>query len=395
LTISEVYGGGGNTNAPYDSDFVELHNTTGTARSLTGLSIQYASGAGTSWGVKILSGVIAANAYWLVKFQGNALGFGSALPAPDDTSSAIQLSATAGKVALMGTTTACTTTCVGNPAAIDVVGYGAATSYEGTGPAPAPSNTLSIQRLDHGLTDTNDNTADFQTTAPDPQNSSSDPYSPDADPPTGMAIGALQRFQTALAATVSWSATDVGSGVAGYTVSTRTATTTADFAADVEWQTDVSATSDTWSGNPGETTCFKVKARDAKSNVSGFSGERCLVIPLDDVTLTRKSFTTVVSTGTYGGSVSKATVAGAKLSSAPVTGKQLALIVTKCPTCGKVKVLWKGVSLGTFSLVAPTTKKRQVITIPASASVQTGVVSIVVTTSGKPVSIDGLAVSRN
>ena len=43
LVISQVYGGGGNTGAPYSYDFIELYNTTSSPISLNGLSVQYAS----------------------------------------------------------------------------------------------------------------------------------------------------------------------------------------------------------------------------------------------------------------------------------------------------------------------------------------------------------------
>ena len=47
LVISQVYGGGGNSGAPYKNDFVELFNRGSAAVSLDGLSVQYASATGT------------------------------------------------------------------------------------------------------------------------------------------------------------------------------------------------------------------------------------------------------------------------------------------------------------------------------------------------------------
>ena len=49
VVISQVYGGGGNSGAPYKNDFVELHNRGTTAVNLTGWSVVYASAAGSSW----------------------------------------------------------------------------------------------------------------------------------------------------------------------------------------------------------------------------------------------------------------------------------------------------------------------------------------------------------
>jgi len=45
VVISQVYGGGGNSDAPYLNDYVELFNPTNTTVPLSGWSIQYASGA--------------------------------------------------------------------------------------------------------------------------------------------------------------------------------------------------------------------------------------------------------------------------------------------------------------------------------------------------------------
>src|ERR671914_1290004 len=47
LVVSQVYGGGGNTDASYSHDFVELFNRGQADVSLAGRSIQYASATGT------------------------------------------------------------------------------------------------------------------------------------------------------------------------------------------------------------------------------------------------------------------------------------------------------------------------------------------------------------
>jgi predicted extracellular nuclease len=47
LVISEVYGGGGNSGAPYSNDFIELSNRGSAPVPLGGRSLQYASATGT------------------------------------------------------------------------------------------------------------------------------------------------------------------------------------------------------------------------------------------------------------------------------------------------------------------------------------------------------------
>ncbi|TML59094.1 MAG: lamin tail domain-containing protein, partial [Actinobacteria bacterium] len=47
VVISQIYGGGGNSTAPYQNDYVELFNKSTSLVDLSGWSIQYTSAAGT------------------------------------------------------------------------------------------------------------------------------------------------------------------------------------------------------------------------------------------------------------------------------------------------------------------------------------------------------------
>jgi uncharacterized repeat protein (TIGR01451 family) len=199
VVISQVYGGGGNAGAPYSHDFVELFNRGSATVSLAGWSVQYTSATGTgnfgatSTQITPLSGSLAPGAYLLIQEASNA-PVGSPLPAPDVTDpSPINLSATAGKVALVNTTTplACnggSTPCP--PAAlatiVDLVGYGNANFFEGSGAAPTLSNTTAAFRLADGCTDTDDNRADFSTGGPSPRNSASRAHFCASSGPTGV-----------------------------------------------------------------------------------------------------------------------------------------------------------------------------------------------------------------
>jgi hypothetical protein len=181
VVISQVYGGGGNSGAPYTNDFVELHNISNSSVSITGWRIQYASATGTSWSTGVnLSGSIPPGGYFLVQGAGGVNGI--SLPTPDLTST-INLSGTAGKVALTNTTTLLTgTNPVSDPSVIDFVGFGiTANGFEGTGPTPAPSNTTSVTRGDFGSLDTDNNATDFTAGAPSPRNGASTPYIPGGD----------------------------------------------------------------------------------------------------------------------------------------------------------------------------------------------------------------------
>ena len=168
VVVSEVYGGGGNSGATFKNDFIELYNRTGSAIDLAGWSVQYASAAGTSWQTTALSGTIAPGGYYLVQ-EGAGSGGDLPLPGPDATGG-IAMAATAGKVALVSSTTALTGACPAGAAIIDFVGYGTtANCFEGAGPASAPSNTTSDSRANGGTTDTNNNSTDFTAGAPNPR----------------------------------------------------------------------------------------------------------------------------------------------------------------------------------------------------------------------------------
>jgi uncharacterized protein len=170
VVMSEVYGGGGNTGATYTNDFIELYNRTTNSISLAGWSLQYASATGTSWAVTNLSGSIGPGKYYLVQEAAGASGT-TPLPTPDATGGTT-MSATAGKVALVQSTTALSGSCPTGSQISDFVGYGTtANCFEGSGPTPAPSNTTSAIRLANGATDTDNNAADFVTGLPDPDNS--------------------------------------------------------------------------------------------------------------------------------------------------------------------------------------------------------------------------------
>lgn len=172
IRISQVYGGGSNSSATYTHDFIELFNAGVTAVNITGWSVQYASATGNSWTNKIdLTGTINPGQYYLIQGAGGANGI--PLPTPDAIAS-INMGATAGKVALVNTTTVQTGTCPTGAQIIDFVGFGTtANCYEGTGAAPAPSNTTADIRAGAGCIDTDNNAADFTTGAPTPRNSAS------------------------------------------------------------------------------------------------------------------------------------------------------------------------------------------------------------------------------
>jgi predicted extracellular nuclease len=182
VVISQVYGGGGNAGATYTNDFIELYNRGSATVSLSGWSVQYGSATGATWQVTNLTGSIAAGAHYLVQ-EGAGAGGTTALPTPD-ASGNIAMSATAGKVALVTSTTALSACPTGLR---DLVGYGStANCVEGLA-APGLSNTTADLRAADG-TDTDNNAADFTAGAPNPRNAGSTP----PPPPPSLKIDEIQ-----------------------------------------------------------------------------------------------------------------------------------------------------------------------------------------------------------
>jgi DNA/RNA endonuclease G (NUC1) len=170
VTISQVYGGGGNSGATYKNDFIEIYNNGATTVDLSTYAVQYASATSSTWSETLLTGSIAPGAHYLIQ---EAAGAGGTLnlPTPQVTGS-IALAATAGKVALTKTQTLLAVdNPVGNSDVVDFIGYGTtADAFEGAGPAPAPSNTTADLRAANGATDTNNNSTDFSAGSPNPRN---------------------------------------------------------------------------------------------------------------------------------------------------------------------------------------------------------------------------------
>jgi len=179
--ISQLYGGGGNSGAVFTHDFIEIFNAGSAPINLAGWSVQYTSSTGTSWQVTALSGIVAPGRYYLVQ-EAQGAGGTTPLPAPETTGT-IAMSATAGKVAVVRSITALTGSCPASTDVADLVGYGAADCFEGTGPAPALSNNVSAERGQAGCIDTNDNAADFGTASPPLPRNSASPLNDCAAPP--------------------------------------------------------------------------------------------------------------------------------------------------------------------------------------------------------------------
>jgi hypothetical protein len=394
VVISQVYGYGGGDPNGYQVDFIELHNRSSSTVDMDGWSVQFGVATdqpGTPFEgmTNLTNKTIAPGGYFLIQ-QGGGSSQGNALPTPDATGT-FDVDFQKGKVALRTNQTPCMSGfCTGDAATLDFVGYGGANDSEGpqTAPSPGLDGTKADVRAAAGEQDTDDNHADFAVAAVNPRNSASTPV--DKVAPVA-AVNALPPFKTSTAFSVGWSASDP-SGISQFESRRHVATPTAGFGSYASWYTGTS-TSAVYHATAGQTVCASTRATDGASNEGPFSSEKCTAVPLDDAALTTTSFSRRTGAAYFGGTYSLSTTTGAKLKSATITAKRLALLATTCATCGSVQVRWRGASLGNFSLHSSTTTRKALILLTPFSSVQSGVLQIISLSSAR-VEIDGLGVSR-
>lgn len=161
LLIHEVYGGGGNTGATYTNDYVVLYNNTTNPIDLSGYSLQYGAATGTTYSKLDLSGTIGAKGYYLISLASSG-SVGSALPVTPDLSGSLQLSATAGKLALVVNGDLIAS--ISDTDIVDFVGYGSTANEYETAPTANLSSSLSAKRS--SAVDTDDNATDFTVGTP-------------------------------------------------------------------------------------------------------------------------------------------------------------------------------------------------------------------------------------
>jgi hypothetical protein len=248
VVISQVYGGGGNSGAPYTNDFVELFNPSDAPISVDGWSIQYTSPTGAgNFGANVtnLTSVsIQPGQYYLVQLAAGGTN-GVALP-PSDVTGSISLSATGGKVILANTTSGLPCNDAASCAAylsniVDLIGYGNATYFE-TNAASAGSNTTAVIRKGNGCTDTDNNNLDFSAATPNPRNTAS-----------GSLVSCTNQFLTATAAAnltgtaaVNQTATAAAAPTNTQTASPTPTTVRSVLINEVAWGGTKASSSDEW-----------------------------------------------------------------------------------------------------------------------------------------------------
>jgi hypothetical protein len=204
-------------------------------------------------------------------------------------------------------------------------------------------------------------------------------------------VGLSKHFQTDKSFQVSWTAGEASS----YDVRYREAGFNGNFGSPVSWQLGTSNTTALFGGTSGRTYCFSARAMDDSLNATDYGTERCTAVPANNTALKhRGSWTKKKGAGHFLGTFSLATSRGATLVLPGVEAKRVAIVVTKCPGCGRVAVYLGNKLLRRIRLGAASVKKKQLLDVAAFDAVRAGKLRVVVTSSGKPVKVEGIGVSR-
>jgi hypothetical protein len=185
LVIGQVYGGGNNSGATYQNDFIEIFNRGTTTvdfgrhpifSPIRGGDLNFSTNK-----TDIVSGVLLPGHYFLIQEAGGTTN-GALLPTPDVSGGTINLSATAGKVALvLGTANLSASGCPfarHDVSTSSVWEHGRTVPRHHQSPSPARTQTRARSSARTPAVDTNNNSADFSNppTAPVARNSATTPF---------------------------------------------------------------------------------------------------------------------------------------------------------------------------------------------------------------------------
>ena len=221
---------------------------------------------------------------------------------------------------------------------------------------------------------------------------------PDTTAPTASLTGPTVPAIAAASARISWTGQDDYSGIADFDLRYRRAAYGGSFGAwqsPAAWQ-NLSGTTLTAGGlQAGYDYCWSVRAADVAGNTGAWSPPRCTAVALDDRSLATSTSGWHRGTGTayYDHTVTTTSAKNAAVHRTGVTLDRAGVVATTCPSCGEVAVYVGSTRIGTVDLHASGTHHKTIKLLPAFR-LRSGTVTIKVLSSGKPVAVDGLVVSR-
>ena len=219
----------------------------------------------------------------------------------------------------------------------------------------------------------------------------------DTTAPSLTVTAPTATFTLATSLVPAWATTDAAAGVAGADLRWQRAPFNGTFGAWVypsSWQ-GTTATRATLAVSRGYTYCVSGRARDKAGNVSAWSAPRCTAVALDDRSLSASAgWSRTTSSAFYAGTATITSRSSVSLTRTAVQARRIALVATRCATCGTVGVYWNGVLVKKVSLYASSTQRRALIGVTSFTGVRSGTLTIRSLTSGKGIQIDGLALGR-
>lgn len=249
----------------------------------------------------------------------------------------------------------------------------------------------------------------------------------DTTAPTASMVLPNTTFTLEKTFLVSWTGSDAQTNVASFDLSYRQAHWNGDFNGRPPlWLDDTTDADSNFTGKPGWTYCFKVRATDLAGNLGGFSPERCTALPVHAATLNVQKGTWygILSQGSYlnaykrpksitptpGGSLTDFVpcVFGLcgpdrapyvlSFSARPV---RAALVVTKCQGCGRFYYFGVDGGLGKTNMRfidtnKPGVTKKALVPVPVKAGLKAIGASrgiAIAVWDGRP-RIEGVGISR-
>jgi hypothetical protein len=148
----------------------------------------------------------------------------------------------------------------------------------------------------------------------------------------------------------------------------------------------------------GYTYCAQVRAIDRSGNVGAWSAAACVARALDDTALriAKGKWQRIIGSSFFLHRATATRSTGARLVRRDAAVRTVAVVATRCPSCGSVRVVLHNGSgnrtLGTVDLTASSRRYHQLLVLPAIPLTK-GTVRLTTVGGGK-VQIDGLLLSR-
>jgi hypothetical protein len=223
---------------------------------------------------------------------------------------------------------------------------------------------------------------------------------PSAPPPQGPVVtvsSPSNAYQLSRTIHIDYSATDPTSPVAYYDVRYSVFPWNSPSAGSYRYPGSWNRTKSkelTLYGTPGDAYCFSVRAVAASGASSSWTNNACASLPLGERSLHEVvggQWSRHRAVGYYLHGYAKSTINGATIEAIGATANQVAVVATKCPTCGTFDVLVNGTLEGSYNTYAARTQRSTFFVTPTFPLGRVTVQIEDVSKSGKVI-IEGLGV---